>query len=132
MVEGEGASVASVWPFWGPLLFGTSALCQGLRRIRTRGWNQRPLVTAKHTVFGDDRDHATLRRVLRLSRELLGSQEAAATIALDDGAAAHYVGRKLIRVVSARPKALGYTIRRRGGSVLETPLSVVRLPLKRA
>ena len=68
--EGEGASVASVWPFWGPLLFGTSALCQGLRRnARTRGWNQRLPVTAKHTAIGDDRDHATPRKVLRLARE---------------------------------------------------------------
>jgi hypothetical protein len=30
----------------------------------------RPPVTAKHTIIGDDRDHATLRKVLRLSREL--------------------------------------------------------------
>lgn len=66
------------------------------------------------------------------THRLVGSREASATIALDDGAAAHYVGRTLIRVVSARPKALGYTIRRRGGIAVETPLPVVRLPLRRA
>lgn len=62
---------------------------------------------------------------------LVGSRETGATIALDDGAAAHFVGRSLLRIVGARPKALGYTIRRRADSVSETPLPAVRLPLKR-
>jgi peptidase E len=49
-------------------------------------------------------------------------------IALDDGAAAHYVGRKLLRVVCSRPSALGYRVQlRHGGRVTEKVLPVVRL-----
>lgn len=49
------------------------------------------------------------------------------TLALDDGAAAHFIGRTLSRVVTSRPKALGYSVRRRGESAIEQPLPVVRL-----
>lgn len=48
-------------------------------------------------------------------------------IAIDDGAAAHYVARKLVRVVSARPHARGYEVRRKGLRAIETPLPMVRL-----
>lgn len=49
------------------------------------------------------------------------------TLALDDGAAAHFVDRRLFRVVTSRPKALGYNVRRRGESAIEEALAVVRL-----
>jgi peptidase E len=58
---------------------------------------------------------------------MVASREVPAGIGIDDGAAAHFVGRRLVRVVSARPKAGGYAIRRRGREAIETPLPVARL-----
>ena len=49
------------------------------------------------------------------------------TLALDDGAAAHFIGRKLLRVVVSRPGALGYTVQSRNGKVAELPLPVMSL-----
>jgi dipeptidase E len=49
-------------------------------------------------------------------------------LALDDGAAAHFVGRKLLRVVTSRPNALAYKVQFLAGRVVEQPLPVVRLP----
>lgn len=49
------------------------------------------------------------------------------TLALDDGAAAHFLGRKLERIVVGRPKASGYEVRRKGSQAVETPLPRVRL-----
>jgi peptidase E len=48
-------------------------------------------------------------------------------LALDDGAAAHYVDRALARVVTFRPHAGAYHVHRRGTGVVETALPVVRL-----
>ncbi len=53
---------------------------------------------------------------------MVGSREVPAGIGIDDGAAAHFVGRRLVRVVSARRNAGGYSIRRRGSEAIETPL----------
>ena len=53
------------------------------------------------------------------------------TLALDDGAAAHFVGRKLLRVVTSREGAGAYRVRRNGRSFSETPLPAMRLPLPR-
>lgn len=50
------------------------------------------------------------------------------TLALDDGAAAHFVGRKLARIVASRESAGAYRARRVGRGVVETPLPVTRLP----
>jgi len=50
------------------------------------------------------------------------------TLALEDGAAAHFVGRKLLRIVSARPGAGAYRIRKQGNGVIETPLPITTLP----
>jgi dipeptidase E len=49
------------------------------------------------------------------------------TLALDDGAAGHFVGRKLIRIVCSRPKAGAYLVRRNGRRAIESPLSVTHL-----
>jgi peptidase E len=53
------------------------------------------------------------------------------TLALDDGAAAHFVGRKLLRIVSSRPNAGAYSVRRTGSRAsarfVETPLPVLNL-----
>ena len=48
-------------------------------------------------------------------------------LALDDGAAAHFVGREIARFVSSRPNAGAYDLRRRGSECVETPLPVVPL-----
>jgi peptidase E len=48
-------------------------------------------------------------------------------LALDDRAAAHFVGRKLLRVVCSRPKAGAYRVRKEKGKVIEVPLPVARL-----
>jgi peptidase E len=48
-------------------------------------------------------------------------------LALDDGAAAHFVGRKLKRVVCSRSKATAYRVRREGRSFVETPMLATRL-----
>jgi dipeptidase E len=50
------------------------------------------------------------------------------TLALDDGAVAHFVGRKLIRIVSSRKNAAAYRVRRKGRGFVEVPLAVT--PLK--
>ena len=49
------------------------------------------------------------------------------TLALEDGAAAHFVGSKLLRVVTARPNAGAYRVRREGRQFVETPLAAKRL-----
>lgn len=48
-------------------------------------------------------------------------------IALDDGAAAHYVDRELVEVVASRPSALGYHVRSTPDGIEERPLDVRRL-----
>ena len=49
------------------------------------------------------------------------------TLALDDGAAAHFVGRKLARVIAWRAKAGAYSVQREGRQAMETPLPVTYL-----
>ena len=48
-------------------------------------------------------------------------------LALNDGAAAHFVGRTLHRVVTWRPTAHAYRVSRRRGAVVETELPATRL-----
>ncbi len=50
-----------------------------------------------------------------------------AGFAADDGAALHFRGRQLIRVVSSRPHARAYRVEPRGHGVVEVPLEVVYL-----
>jgi dipeptidase E len=49
------------------------------------------------------------------------------TLALDDGAAAHFVGRKLLRIVTSRPKAGAYLVHRKSRQAVELPLPVTKL-----
>jgi dipeptidase E len=42
--------------------------------------------------------------------------------ALDDGAAIHFVGQKVLRVISSRPAACAYQVRMENSGVVETPL----------
>ena len=46
------------------------------------------------------------------------------TMALDDGAAAHFVGTRLKEVVSSRPKARAFRVALKSDAVTETPLPV--------
>jgi peptidase E len=59
----------------------------------------------------------------RLVREKILS----AGVAADDGAAIHFVGRRILRCVSSRPHAKAYRVQRRGANVIETPLPMIFL-----
>ncbi len=58
---------------------------------------------------------------------MLAAQELPPAIALDDGAAAHFVGRRLHRVLTWRPDVCGYAVRLRQGRVVETTLESTTL-----
>jgi peptidase E len=60
--------------------------------------------------------------------EFVSKGKLPATLALDDGAAAHFVGRKLLRIVASRKAAGAYRVRRAGRGFVETPLPVKHLP----
>ena len=45
-----------------------------------------------------------------------------ATLAIDDFAAAHFIGQRLVEVVAERPGAAAYRLVRKGGSAVETRL----------
>jgi dipeptidase E len=47
-----------------------------------------------------------------------------ATLALDDGAAAHFVGTRLSEIVSSRPKARAFRVELRNGAAVERALPV--------
>lgn len=51
--------------------------------------------------------------------------------ACDDGAALHFIGRKLAAVVSSRPKAKAYRVERERGGASETPLDTRYLGKRR-
>ena len=55
---------------------------------------------------------------------MVGNGALPAGYAADDGAALHFVGRRLHRVVSSRPNAKAYRVERRRGEIRETPLDV--------
>jgi hypothetical protein len=59
--------------------------------------------------------------------ELLAEGQLRPVLALDDGAAAHFVGAKLHRIVTWRPSAHGYLVRHHRGQVVETELPSVAL-----
>jgi len=59
--------------------------------------------------------------------KLMAKRALPPALALDNGAAGHFVGRKLRCVISERPNALGYKVQIRGDRVTETALPFVRL-----
>jgi peptidase E len=63
-------------------------------------------------------------------RRLVAKGTVPAALALEDGAAAHFVGRKLSRVVVSRPAARAYRVHRVGSESVETALPVT--PLRKA
>jgi dipeptidase E len=48
-------------------------------------------------------------------------------VAADDGAAIHFVGKRIFRCVSSRPNAQAYSVSRERGRVVETPLATTFL-----
>jgi dipeptidase E len=64
-------------------------------------------------------------------QRLVAQRSVPTALALDDGAAAHFVGRKLTLIVSSRPNARGYRVQRSGSLSVETPLPTVRLSGRR-
>jgi dipeptidase E len=52
-------------------------------------------------------------------------------LALDDGVAAHFAGRRLVRIVSSRPAAQAYEVHYDGSTSVEVKLRVTRLPKAR-
>ena len=54
--------------------------------------------------------------------EMVGRKTINAGYAADDGAALHYIGRRLHRVVSSRPNAKVYRVSRSGRGVIEREL----------
>jgi dipeptidase E len=57
-------------------------------------------------------------------RLILGG-EISEGIAADDGVALHYVGTKLERVVSSRPDAKAYSVKKRSGEIVEEPMPTI-------
>lgn len=58
----------------------------------------------------------------------IASGEIAAGIAIDDGAAAHFIGAALARVVASQPDATAYQVSVSAGTAVETPLPAEALP----
>jgi peptidase E len=53
---------------------------------------------------------------------LVASGAVQGALALDDGAGAHFIERKLSRIVTSRAHARGYEVRRKGSRAVETEL----------
>jgi peptidase E len=62
---------------------------------------------------------------------LVATAKVSRALALDDGVAAHFIGRTLARVVSSRPHARAYEVRRKRSVAVETALPTVLLRAKR-
>jgi peptidase E len=58
---------------------------------------------------------------------LVGDGMLPAGLAADDGAAVHFVNRRILRCIASRPKAKVYRVERRHGQVVETALPTVLL-----
>lgn len=64
-------------------------------------------------------------------QRLVAERSVPTALALDDGAAAHFIGRKLARIVSSRSNARGYRVHRSTSQSIETALPAVRLSKQR-
>ena len=60
--------------------------------------------------------------------DFIASGEIATGIAIDDGAAAHFIGTALARVVASQPDTTAYTVSITAGTAVETPLPAEALP----
>jgi dipeptidase E len=58
---------------------------------------------------------------------LVAARAVPKALALDDGVGAHFVGRKLVKIVTSRATGGAYEVRRNGSKSVETPLPVVHL-----
>jgi len=52
----------------------------------------------------------------------VGSGAVPSALALDDGVAAHFIGKRLHRIVTSRPGAAAYRVTREGASAVERPI----------
>ncbi len=95
----------------------TDSWAEELRPLRCLGWL--PGACCPHYDGEAERRPAV--------RRLVDQKLVPETLALDDGAAAHFVGRKLLRVVCSRPKAGAYRVRKEGRIVVEVSLPVTHL-----
>ena len=99
----------------------TDSWAGSLRPLRCLGWL--PNACCPHYDGEKDRRPTTQDLV---ARGLLPE-----TLALDDGAAAHFAGGKLLWIVTSRSNAGAYRVRRTGHGAaarfIETPLPVIRL-----
>ena len=95
----EGGTTDSLGPALSPL-------CDGLAFLRGS--------------FTPHYDGEARRRPLH--RRAVRTGALPAGYAADDGAALHFVGRRLHAVVTSRPRASGWHLERRGGRVVETAL----------
>lgn len=59
--------------------------------------------------------------------KLILSGEISEGVAAEDGVALHYVGTKLERVVSSRPDAQAYSVRKKSDEIVEKPIPTVYL-----
>jgi peptidase E len=59
--------------------------------------------------------------------KLILSGEISEGVAADDGVALHYVGRELKNVVSSRPRAKAYFVRKKSNEIEEEPIATVYL-----
>jgi peptidase E len=57
-------------------------------------------------------------------REFVSKRRIPSTLALEDWAAAHFVGQRLLRIVSSRVTAAGYRVQREGGRAVQRRLHV--------
>ena len=59
--------------------------------------------------------------------KLILSGEISEGVAAEDGAALHYVGTKLERVISSRPNAKAYLVKKKLGEIVEKPIPTIYL-----
>lgn len=99
----------------------TDSWADALRAMDGLGWLQG---TCCPHYDGEPERRPALHALVRTGR--VGS-----ALAIDDGAAAHFIGRRLHVVVSCRPSGSAYRVGRRRGEVVEVALPVRRLPRAR-
>jgi peptidase E len=118
---GNTKSMLAVWRDW------------GLPQLLRKAWSGRlaglPLLGFLPGTCCPHFDSEAERRPVL--QRLVATRAVPKALALDDGAAAHFVGRRLTRIVSAQPTGGGYEVRCVGSRTIETELPVIRLSQSR-
>ena len=63
---------------------------------------------------------------------MVGESRMPPTLAIEDGAAAHFTGQELTKIVTSRPKANAYRVELQGGAAVESPLPTEQLSISDA